>query len=252
MDTRLVGKKIFVGREPGNARLKLLMQVGNEIKETTIGDNNSVDSTVSRCLSAERAHCCIEICQDQRLRLINMNENNITSLQGRYIDSMTFALQPTTEVILGSEKYVLDLDAVLKAASNLFPQMFDIKMLETVWNEYEKNVSALRVKKEKFAAISSITGILSTLGMVCLFIPGLGSFRILFIALSLMLMIVFFVYRFKAPEKNIKEETAIKDKLISNYVCPNPNCQHFLGMTPYRILSQNHACPYCKGKWSVQ
>ena len=86
MDTRLVGKKIFVGREPGNARLKLLMQVGNEMKETTIGDNNSVDSTVSRCLSAERAHCCIEICQDQRLRLINMNENNITSRKTQKLD----------------------------------------------------------------------------------------------------------------------------------------------------------------------
>ena len=44
MDARLIGKKIFVGREPGNARLKLLMQVGDKMKETTIGDNNSVDS----------------------------------------------------------------------------------------------------------------------------------------------------------------------------------------------------------------
>ena len=252
MDARLIGKKIFVGREPGNARLKLLMQVGDEMKETTIGDNNSVDSTVSRCLSAERAHCCIEVCQDRRLRLTNMNENNITSLQERYIDSVTFELQPNTEVILGSEKYVLDLNAVLRAVSYLFPQVFDIKPLEAVWSEYENSVRSIKVRREKFVAISSVTGILSTLGMVCLFIPGLGSFRILFVLLSLALAVIFFVYKFKAPEKNIKEDEDVKNKLISDYVCPNPNCRQFLGTIPYRILSQNHACPYCKGKWEKQ
>lgn len=249
MDTRLIGKKIYIGREPGNARLKLLMQVGGVMKETTIGENNSVNGAVSRCLDAGRAHCCIEVCQDGRLKLTNMNESNLTSVQGRYIESKAFSLQPLPEVILGSENYVLDLNAVLKAASCLLPQDFDIRPLETVWNDYEDKIKSIKLKREKFSAISSVTGILSTLGMVCLFIPGLGTFRILFVLLSLVLAVIFFVYRFKAPERNMKEDEEIKNKLISDYVCPNPNCKHFLGTTPYIILSQNRACPYCKGKW---
>ena len=55
-----------------------------------------------------------------------------------------------------------------------------------------------------------------------------------------------------------KNDTSIEDmehlnaELQTLYVCPNPDCRHFLGNKPYRVLRQDNGCPYCKCKFAKE
>lgn len=249
MDTRLIGKTIYIGREAGEGRLKLMMQVGNVMKDIAIGNPGSVPETVSRCLGPQKAHCSIEVCRNGALKFSNMNERNVTTLDGHWIETMTVTSTSSTELNLGADNYVVDIDAVLDAALSLLPNVYDIKPLEAVWNEYEETIRNIRLKREKFQAIFSVTSILSSLGILCMIIPGLGWVRIVLIVLSVALGAVACVYKFQAPKKNLAQEKELNDKFFESYVCPNGNCNHFLGRQEYRVLRQNKGCPYCKCQW---
>ena len=52
-------------------------------------------------------------------------------------------------------------------------------------------------------------------------------------------------YMFNPTEKlHVLDEAFKRD-----YVCPNPDCQHFLGYTPYKDLLFQKQCRFCKCNW---
>lgn len=251
MDKRLYGKTILIGREANTSRLKLMMNVDGAMKETSIGEQGSVPSSVSRCMD-DRAHCSIEIHDAKNLKVTNLNVSNCTKVNciDREIHVKCVELTENLQIFLGSENYRLDVAAVLSAASGLLPQVYDIKPLEKVWNDYEAETRDFRLKRERFNVISSITGILSSCGMICMFVPGFEHLRILFLVITLILSVFFLMVRISAPKKNIEKEQQIKTKFTDNYICPNPNCKRFVGNTPYNLLRQNKNCQYCRAKWT--
>lgn len=250
MDNRLLGKTILVGRESGTSRLKLIMRLDGTLKEISMGKEGSVPSSVSRCLGEGKAHCMIEIRNDGKVIVKNMNDSNVTSVNGLVIESKTVDADSKVVIRLGVEDFSVTLQEILDAVSSLFPQIYDIRPLEKVWEDYEGGLRDFRLKKERFVAISSVTGILTTCGMICMFIPGLEKMRVLFLVITVILAIFFFMARLSAPKKNFEEEQRIKNQFMDNYVCPNPKCKHFLGSSPYRVLRQNSACPHCRTKWT--
>ena len=38
---------------------------------------------------------------------------------------------------------------------------------------------------------------------------------------------------------------------MRHYVCPNPECRHFLGYQPYKLILQHKKCPWCKSKFQA-
>ena len=248
MDTRLIGKTVYIGREAATSRLRLMMNVDGSMKDTSVDTAGKVPDTVSRCLGESKAHCSVEFCAGNKVKVRNMNDHNVTFINDHAIDVKMVDVNPQLSIKLGPDGYKIGMDALISAASALLPQLYDIRPLEKVWNDYEKQLRDLRLKRERFVAVSSITGILSTCGMICMFIEPLKDLRILFLVITLVLSIYFIKARLSAPKKNMEDEQKIKDQFMDNYVCPNPNCNHFLGMSPYRVLRQNKNCPYCKAK----
>ena len=65
--------------------------------------------------------------------------------------------------------------------------------------------------------------------------------------LSLIIMIWGFVQQknFVFSEEMDKLENWFQD----NYICPKPECHHFIGNVPFKILKTNSGCVFCKCKY---
>lgn len=234
-------KELIIGREAGvpKEQARLAIQMGG--KTYFVGNKGSVPNNVSR------QHCKISLSGDNKMTVENMTENNLLYINGkdcRRKEGVTL----TDRIELGPDKFFLDVEAILKPLSA--NQSYSIKHLEKIQNEYLDTKMSIQVKQGKMNAAAMIPSIISLLSMLLMVvwestIPRLvlGTF-----ALGGMVFILFFRNRTaKSTPKKMKE---LEDKYRDDYICPNPACNHFLGMTPYKELIKNHSCPYCKCKFT--
>lgn len=250
MDQRLIGKTIYVGRDAASKNLKLILSVDGQPKEVIMDVKGTVPQSVSRCQGLGNAHCSVEVINQSQVRVKNLKEENETGSGGHNFDSKVLPLMGNLKIELGVDEYEVDVNTILSSAAGVLSQEFNISPLEKVWDEYEEGLRAIRLRKEMLTAVSSVTGLLSTGGIICACIPQLENLRMIFLVVTFVLMLILLVVRFTAPKKDIENEKKVKDALIRHYVCPK--CRHFLNATPYQIIKQNNACPYCKSKWTVE
>lgn len=52
-------------------------------------------------------------------------------------------------------------------------------------------------------------------------------------------------------DNSIQEKEEANDRFMRHYVCPNPECRHFLGNQPYKLILQHKKCPWCKSKFQA-
>lgn len=252
----LKGKTIFIGKEPGQGRLLVVLKINNQWKATTVGALESVPNSVSRCLPLEeKAHCSITMDANGGMVITNLKPQNVTCVNG--IEYNSKKITENSHISLGKDNYSLDLAAVLDAVDKLIaalpPEPKSIKHLEQVWEEFETTNDTITLRQQQKAnrrmlpmligsasgLIAPIMAIVSSTATLCVTIP-----------ISIISFIIYFK-NYTEKDTSVEDRKVALNKFIDNYVCPHEKCNHhYLGNQPYKVLRQNKKCPYCGGEWT--
>lgn len=256
-------KIILIGKEPGQGRLLISTSVNGQIRNVTYGEAGSVPSCVSRCKPAEGiAHCRIVLSENGEMVLTNLKPENVTYVNGREIISKR--ITSDANVALGKDMYPVNISNILAIVNKLTGQEssqsskvkeFSIKPLKKVWDTYHDEMFNLQKRQKNQALIKGLymplTILSSIAGVAAKHIglnPGIAS-AISYVMYATAAIVLFYGLYKSITDKSLEEKEQISEKFQNDYVCPNPECRHFMGNQPYKILKQNTCCPYCKCKF---
>lgn len=230
---------VVIGREPGVAAPRLCIKEGNNAKY--LGQQGSVPKTVSR------NHCRVESIGDGKYRITNISNQNSVFVNGLECQTKTICKDDLVE--LGADHYKLNLSVIIKAFAKEEPKTYSISHLKKVWDEYSQAKLEMQIDERKFNALSTIPGTVSLISFAMTFIPRLQGLRVVFIPVAAIFALVFVVFRFKIAKNVPLKQRELDDIFQDNYICPNPECHHFLGNNSYKLILKNGSCPYCKSKF---
>ena len=171
----------------------------------------------------------------------NLNNLNITFVNGVAVEDKI--ISEGDKVELGNSHYLFQWEAVKEPKV----ETVDIRPLEKVWNNYDRDNLELDIAERKFNAARSATGIITMLAIACSIIIGHSFIYILLYALAIGISVMFTVQAYKKSSEVPQLRREIKKRFEQDYTCPK--CGHFMGYQGYNILTQNDACPYCKTKY---
>lgn len=223
--------EIIIGRNASTRQLSILK--GD--KQLTYGTPNSVPMDVSR------HHISLSPVGEGKWLIKNLNEQNITLVNGLAVESKT--VSESDKIELGNSHYLLSWDAVRGPKV----ETVDIRPLKMVWQTYNQNNIDLRKKQKNIGLLASLPIAFTMLGGL---LSGVASeafrpYAYFFTGIAFLVM-VYGLYR-RATDNSVDEQERIKKDFQHNYICSK--CHRFLGFSDYEILSQNDACPYCKAKF---
>lgn len=237
----------LLGKEEGAHRLEV--KVGQ--KSFVVGSPESVPKSVSR------SHCLltVDFSDDSKRTVKSIVVKNVKTQNTTYVDGLEVeqkAIKENSLVQLGFERYKLDVPSIVAKLRQLLPEVkveYSILPLKNVWEEYDRTKLAITTSSVKSANRQRLQGILSMFGMLVGFIPGVPTlFRIVIIGAALLMAVYFFI-KGSVGDPVHKRLHDLDEDLRKRYVCPNPECRHYLGQTPYDVLRQNKSCVYCKCKY---
>ncbi len=263
MNKLLCGKTILVGRESTQGRL--LVALSGIDKTAIIGSVGSVPGSVSRLKPVENAaHCKLSIDQSGNMVLTNMKPQNVTYVDGLQVEEKKITELST--IALGKDMYSISANAILEAASKLVDQervqpggptpgtnkVFNISHLEHVWNGAQQKRRQIQAQQRKINLVRTACGIFTMCVMPSIFLlrpMGLEALAYVLTAIGIAGNIYSF-WGMKSVDPNVEFEK-ITEELQDRYVCPNPECNKFLGNMNYNLLKKqyNMHCPYCKCKY---
>ena len=199
------------------------------------GQPNSVPMDVSR------HHISMKPAGDGKWQIKNLNEQNITFVNGIAVESKT--ISENDKIELGNSHYLLNWDAIIEPKE----ETVDIRPLKKIWEEYDAQRTENQIAERKFNAARSATGIITMLAIACSLILGHGPVYLILYGLAIGISLVFTVLAYKKSSDIPRQQKEITKLFQKNYVCPK--CGHFMGFQDYDILIQGDACPYCKTKY---
>ncbi len=223
--------EIIIGRDQNTRQLSVVKDGSPKL----YGQPNSVPMDVSR------HHISLQPAGNGKWKIKNLNEKNVTFVNGIAIESKT--ISESDKIELGNSHYLFQWAAL----SEPKVETIDIRPLKHVWNEYNQRNIDIRVRQKNIGLLSSIPIGFTMLGGL---IAGVASDEIkpyayVFTVIALIVMVYGFYRRF--TDDSIGEQEEIKKDFQKRYVCPK--CGHFMGFTDYDVIIQNDACPYCKTKY---
>lgn len=230
---------VIIGREEGgDSRLRLNFDGTIRV----IGEYGSVPKSVSR------EHCMLIITDDDGYSIENLNPNNQTFVDGREI--VKKAVTMNSRILLGKDRFILDLKSVLMAIS-MFP--YSISPLKEVYESYSYQRQQVKNRQRKLMVTLSVIGIFSMTAIACAFIESSSSWlRIALCIAAFLLFLCFFFVRHYSSNELLRLSDNIEHLFHQNYVCPNPKCKKFLGDRSFDELSKTSSCPNCKSKFSLK
>lgn len=199
------------------------------------GQPNSVPMDVSR------HHISMKPAGDGKWQIKNLNEQNITFVNGIAVESKT--ISENDKIELGNSHYLLNWDALSEPKE----EAVDIRPLKKIWEEYDEQRTENQIAERKFNAARSATGIITMLAIACSLILGHGPFYLILYGLAIGISLVFTVLAYKKSSDIPRQQKEMTKLFQKQYVCPK--CGHFMGFQDYDILIQGDACPYCKTKY---
>lgn len=232
-------KELIIGREAGVPKEQARLAVQVDGKTYHMGMRGSVPPNVSK------QHCKVTLLGDNQMTVEDITEDNFLYINGTdYKRKENVAL--TDRIELGPGRYFLDMDAVLKMLSA--NQVYSIRHLESVFDGFQQEKLDMQVRQGRLNALSALPGILSMTSIgLAVFIPNA---RVVMIVIAAVFALVFALIRFIFASKIPLKTREMENRYREQYVCPNPSCNRFLGVTPYKELIKNRACPYCKCKFT--
>lgn len=232
--------ELIIGRESGTSRLRVT--VNNQ--DHFLGNANSVPKSVSR------QHCKLTTDGKNNCVIANLKPENVTYVNGVQVDSKHISVKDRVE--LGTDRYFLNTDAILKALKVSVPESYSIRHLQKVWDDFHDIKLQIQIKEKKSAAIRSVTGVFSMSAIFCGFIPGIAdipALRVILYSAGLLLAVYFFVVTYRSSSELPKYLDDMDKKFHQDYVCPNSECHHFMGYQQYDDIKKTPGCPYCKSKF---
>ena len=228
----------IIGRQHGTNCLLMTIQG----KGYPLSDSGTVPKTVSS------SHCKLLVDDNGIWKLSNIKSELDTFVDGIQID--TKQITTSSRVELGANHFVLDLHKAKAILDKLQPQVFSLRPLEDIWEEYDKEKTKMQNKEMKIANFQRLQGALSMSAMLFGFIPELGIFRWIIIGVALLIAIFFFVRGAQVSNSLPMKLRKLNDDFEGKYLCPNPNCPRFMGYRPYNQLQYDKGCPHCQCKYT--
>lgn len=229
----------FIGRNTKTNQL--LIQInGNQF---SLGDENSVPLTVSEM------HTQLHVGPNEKMRVINLKPGkNYTWVNGNMVEESN--IDETSRIALGPDEWSLDLAeviATLRKKGFMERKPMSIAHLESVYQTYHDKMFKIQVTQSRFQALRGITGILSPIALLIgIYLGSKTSILVLLIYGLLVGLGVFFVFRqWKDSKQLILEKESISNEFQKNYVCPNGDCNRFLGSQSFDEVKKMKRCPHC-------
>ena len=223
--------EIIIGRDQQTRKLCVI----KDGQPRLYGQPNSVPMDVSR------HHISMKPAGEGKGQIKNLNEQNITFVNGIAVESKT--ISENDKIELGNSHYLLNWDAIIEPNE----ETVDIRPLKKRWEEYDEQRPEHQIAERKFNAARSATGIITLLAIACSLILGHGPVYLILYGLAIGISLVFTVLAYKKSSDIPRQQKDITKLFQKNYVCPK--CGHFMGCQDYDILIQGDACPYCKTKY---
>lgn len=232
--------EIIIGRDSNSNKLALLVDGKRGIDSSVI-----LPLCVSRLKPEENfGHCCISIRKDN-IRIINMNPQNVTYVDGEEIvDSVKIDIHSIIE--LGVDQYRINIKKLLNKIGYIPP--VSIKHLKRIWEKYDRAILKLQVEQQKAANQQKLQGLISQASVLCVIIPSVipsipipGIVRVILVIGAMALGIYFYIKGTKTEESFVVKKREIDERFKDDYVCPK--CGYFFGFTPYENLTYKKNCP---------
>ena len=224
--------EIKYGRDEATGKLRL--KVGGKQK------NEGADKSVPQSVSRE--HVQISICDDSSIILKNLNIENDTYVNGTPVEQKKIKKGDVIE--LGSDHYRLEWNVI----EPFIPLFVDITPLRAIWESYQKEKMEYQVKEKKFNAAKSFTSVL-TMSAILVGAVDVGrsgiSLRAIMYGIAICISIFFAAKSWIDASKMPKKYLDLEKRFKRQYLCPNPKCKHFMGITDYELFSQNKKCTHC-------
>jgi hypothetical protein len=223
--------EIIIGRDQQTRQLCIVKDGNSKL----YGQPGSVLMDVSR------HHISLQPAGDGKWKIKNLNEKNVTFVNGIAVESKT--ISESDKVELGNSHYLFQWSAL----SEPKVETIDIRPLKAIWKEYDEQKFDSQIAERKFNAARSATGIITMLAIACSIILGHGPIYIMLYAVAIGISVAFTYQAYKKSTEIPQQQRELTKHFQQRYVCPK--CGHFMGFTDYDILTQNDACPYCKTKY---
>ena len=241
--------EILIGREEQSGKLGLMV----EGKCLRIDGPYEVPITVSRCRPNEHmAHCSLIIGTSGKMKIVNLNPQNCTYVNGEEVD--VIQIDENSIVELGVEQYRISIKKILKSIG--YERPYSIKHLKRVWERYDRALLHMQLEQQKSQNQQRLQGILSQLSMLCVIIPSVIPsipipvfIRVLLIIAALGIGIYFYVKGTKSDDSFVMKKRELDEEFKENYVCPK--CGRFFGFQSYDLISLQKSCTNsdCKCKY---
>ena len=223
--------EIIIGRDQETRKLCITKDGNTKLH----GQSGSVPMDVSR------HHLSLQPAGNGKWTIKNLNERNITFVNGIAVESKTISEQDKVE--LGNSHYLFPWDVLREPKV----ETVDIRPLQNIWQEYDSQRMETQIAERKFNAARSATGIITMLAIACSLVLGHGPIYLILYALAIGISVVFTIQAYRKSTEVPQQQRDLNKQFQQRYVCPK--CGHFMGFQDYDILIQNDACPYCKTKY---
>ena len=223
--------EIIIGRNQQTRQLNII----KDGAERSYGQPNSVPLDVSR------HHLSLQPTDSDKWLIKNLNERNITFVNGIAIESKT--ISENDKIELGNSHYLFHWDALQEPKV----ETIDIRPLKVVWDNYQKNEIEIRDRQKNNGLWASVPLGFSMLGgLIAGVAPEIREVALIFTGIAFFLFI-YGLYR-RSQDNSTVELKANQEEFETKWVCPK--CKHPLTcFRSYIILSQSDACPFCKKKY---
>lgn len=222
--------EIIIGRNQQTRQLSIL----KDGTTTNYGQLGSVPMDVSR------HHISLQPQGDGKWLVKNLNERNVTFVNGISIETKTISNQDKVE--LGNSHYLFPWESL----NNPTEEVIDIRPLQKIWNEYDRQCMELDIAERKFNAARSAAGVITMIAIACSFILGHGPIYLLLYAAAIGISIAFAIQAYNNAAAVPYKRKEIKKDFQRKYICPK--CNTFMGYQDYDLLSQKDSCPNCRTK----
>ena len=222
--------EIIIGRDQQTRQLCI---VANGVTKQ-YGQPNSVPMDVSR------HHISLQPIGARRWQIKNLNERNVTFVNGIAIESKTISENDRIE--LGNSHYLFSWSILQEPKE----ETIDLKVLKKIWNKYQEEDIAIRNRQKNNGLLASIPLGFSMLGGI---IAGVApEIRVVALFFTGIAFLVFIYGLYKRSQDNSTVELKrLQEEFERKWVCPK--CKRPLNFRSYTVLEQNDACPFCKTKF---
>ena len=220
--------EIIIGRDQQTRKLNIIKD-GNPY---LYGQEGFVPMNVSR------QHISLQSLEDGKWQIHNLNDRNVTYVNGIGIESKT--ISETDIIELGESHFPIPWAAILEPEG----ETIDISPLKQIWDDYDEKRIQHQIAERKFSAARSATGIITMLAIACSIILGHGPIYICLYVIAIGISVLLTYQAYKKSSEVPRQQREMNKEFQQHYVCPK--CGHFMGLQDYEVLRQGDACPYCR------